>query len=672
MLLSSASHDPGVTRRARQMVASEGALPSGLLPGEIEASWNRCLERGLRPDHKPDLQQMNGREFDQIRDRHRQLIASSIPEMESLCRHFGGSDTLVMLSDADATILKTLGEQRFLDRVTRYSLQAGTCWRETVGGTNAFGTVMEQGRPLLIRGGEHYLESLSGFSCSAAPIRGPGGEIAGILDVTSEECLGSRHNLGLVSMSAELIEQRLFSDRYRQQLVLAVHSRPEFIGSLWQGLLAFSDDGRLLALNRQAGELLSIASDSVGSHCFASLFGCSLSAVVDQSRRSSAAPLQLRHEGKASLTGRMLNIPLQKAAGQPAAQAQTSLSPRSGSDHSTALAGVTLDDAEFGRAAGRGRKALDHQIPILLLGETGSGKEMLARALHEESNRGDQPFVALNCAAIPEGLIESELFGYQDGAFTGARRGGMQGKVQQASRGSLFLDEIGDMPLEMQARLLRVLQERSVTPLGSNKEIPVDITVICATHRDLKQMVAEGRFREDLYYRLNGVSIRIPPLRDRANFPGLVDHLLHLESGGNAVPCIDPGLMATLQCYRWPGNVRQLQTLLKTCLAFVEEGEQVITEALLTDDFRDELTLDSRPVVPNGKPDRASRSPGTLQNAQIELIKQAIEASGGNMSAAALSLGISRATLYRRLQNAGIRVVSDKQIRDPHQASGTG
>ncbi len=302
-----------------------------------------------------------------------------------------------------------------------------------------------------------------------------------------------------------------------------------------------------------------------------------------------------------------------------------------------------------------------------MLGETGSGKEVLARALHGQGIRSKSNFVALNCAAIPEGLIESELFGYQDGAFTGARKGGMQGKVQQAHGGTLFLDEIGDMPLDLQARLLRVLQERSVTPLGGCKEIPVDISVICATHRDIKQMVAEGSFREDLYYRLNGVVIQIPALRDRINLAGFVPHLLNQMQGGKQGIRVDACLMAQFQNYSWPGNIRQLQTVIKTCLAFMDDHESLITEQHLTDDFRQTLA-DSLPKASrSSQTDRISVVDAplkTLKTSQTEQIKQAIEASRGNMSAAAISLGISRATLYRRLQHAGIKVVSDIQKLD--------
>lgn len=314
------------------------------------------------------------------------------------------------------------------------------------------------------------------------------------------------------------------------------------------------------------------------------------------------------------------------------------------------IADVAFEDSDFMRSASRGVKAMNHDIPLLLLGETGAGKEVLARTLHTESYRTDHPFIALNCAAIPEGLIESELFGYTEGAFTGARRGGMKGKVQQAHKGTLFLDEIGDMPLDLQARLLRVLQDRCVTPLGSGKETPVDISVICATHQDLKTMVADGTFREDLYYRLNGMTIKIPALRNRAKFSDFVQHMLRLETLSENI-LIDSSLMQSLSTYHWPGNVRQLQTVLKTCIAFLEDGESLITIEHLTEDFREELA--SQRYV-NPIKDGIAEKRTTLKSAEAEHIRKVIASTGGNISASASALGISRATLYRRLQNAGM------------------
>ncbi|WP_083705000.1 sigma-54-dependent Fis family transcriptional regulator [Motiliproteus sp. MSK22-1] len=666
---------PAVIHHVRQLVTDQGVLPAGLLRREIETSWNRCLQQGLRLDQKLELPLLARDELREVRERNNRLISGSVPEMEALCRHFGKRDCIVMLADANATILKTLGESQFSDKASRYSLLPGSSWQESRAGTNAFGTVLKQGKPLMVRGGEHYIDAISGFSCSAAPIYDPFGKIAGVLDVSSYDVLGSCHNLGLVSMSARLIEHRLFLDHYQDSVILAIHPRIEFVGSLWQGLLAFSSDGQLLAANQAAQRCLELGPLAIERDDFISLFGSKLSAVINLSRESVHSPLLLHTTQNLQIHGRLLSgmdgveaitAEPESSEGLQLKQAQTKQVKqpvRKAHNQGISLAGVTLEDTVLSRSAQRGVKVLNHQIPLLLTGETGAGKEVLARALHTESNRNRADFVALNCAAIPEGLVESELFGYQDGAFTGARRGGMKGKVLLADKGTLFLDEIGDMPLDMQARLLRVLQERSITPLGSGKIIPVDLAIICATHRDLKSMVAQGKFREDLYYRLNGMRIQIPPLRKRSNFVGILEHLLQIEAGFNHGIQIDPLLINKLKSYRWPGNLRQLQTLIKTSLAFMEEGESLISEDHLTEDFLEELNSGRRSFEVNNGADIDTKAPsGTLKNAQTELIKQAIEENLGNISAAALSLGISRATLYRRLQNAGIKRVNDRQV----------
>lgn len=283
----------------------------------------------------------------------------------------------------------------------------------------------------------------------------------------------------------------------------------------------------------------------------------------------------------------------------------------------------------------RARRGAGSDSPVLLLGETGTGKEVVARALHQASPRADKPFVAVNCAAIPEGLIESELFGYREGAFTGSRRGGMVGRLMQAHGGTLFLDEIGDMPLALQARLLRVLQERRVAPLGAGDEQDIDVALICATHRDLKRLVQEQHFREDLFYRVNGVSLRLPALRERDDLAAIIQGLLDKADARGVT--LDPALTALLEGFDWPGNIRQLEMVVRTALAMREDGEQVLTLDHLTDCLLDELASSAAPS-------------GSLKDSELEQIRGALARHQGNVSAAAAALGISRATLYRKLK----------------------
>jgi transcriptional regulator with PAS, ATPase and Fis domain len=342
---------------------------------------------------------------------------------------------------------------------------------------------------------------------------------------------------------------------------------------------------------------------------------------------------------------------------------------------------------------------LDRDIPVLILGETGTGKELLARAIHVDSARAKQPFVAVNCASIPETLIEAELFGYEDGAFTGARRKGAVGKIVQANGGTLFLDEIGDMPVALQAHLLRVLQERQVTPLGSAKSVAVDVSIICATHRNLREMIEAKLFREDLFYRLNGLAVRLPPLRERSDLLALVRRILDqlTESGGSGgggggarLRHLQPDaeVLRLFKHYSWPGNVRQLFNVLRTA-AVMAASEPVITREHLSDDFLDEACAAdvaqaaapaaaaapsvqavvlpaglapnatsgaaqtaasvSAPPAPRWSGETAS-APRSLEEMEIDAIRSAVDQAGGNISEASKRLGISRNTIYRKLR----------------------
>ncbi len=301
------------------------------------------------------------------------------------------------------------------------------------------------------------------------------------------------------------------------------------------------------------------------------------------------------------------------------------------------------------------RKVSGRDISILVTGETGTGKELLAQAIHNDSPRKDGPFVAVNCASIPETLIESELFGYEEGAFTGARKKGSIGKILQANGGSLFLDEIGDMPLNLQARLLRVLQERMVTPLGSSKSIPVNVALTCATNRNLRDMIAKNLFRDDLYYRLNGLVVRLPPLRERSDLGVVIDKLLAAEGNGVRYT-IAPDIMQLFRQHTWPGNFRQLTNLLRTAIVMAGDDHEIRIEHL-PDDFLEDIAVPACSDGPvhaaagtvQGSAITALASGATLEDVELSVIHKSLESHGGNVSATARALGVSRNTIYRKL-----------------------
>ena len=306
-----------------------------------------------------------------------------------------------------------------------------------------------------------------------------------------------------------------------------------------------------------------------------------------------------------------------------------------------ALAALDTGDAAWRAASDKARRVADKGIALLIQGESGVGKELFARAVHESSQRRDRPFIAINCAAIPEHLIEAELFGYTAGAFSGARKEGSAGRLREADGGTLFLDEIGDMPLALQTRLLRVLQERSVTPVGASAAVPVDFALACATHCQLPQAVEQGRFRQDLYYRINGLTVQLPALRDRTDFLAITQRLLAQE-GGQTPPRIAPGLLARLAAHPWPGNLRQYASVLRTACALLPEDEETLDWPHLPDDIVQALQSAPEPTLP---------APAAMSLRQLSrtAIDQALQTAHGNVSQAARQLGISRQTLYRRM-----------------------
>ncbi|WP_259754306.1 sigma-54-dependent Fis family transcriptional regulator [Pseudomonas sp. GCEP-101] len=611
---------------ARERLQQEGEVPSGVLREEIDASWRRSLghgldcsggtEHGLDTRVKPDV----------LLAGNRLLLDAATPELDYLQQR-QGHDGVIILANADATILSVEGARERMQSKGLSDIVQGACWSEASRGTNALGTALVEKRATQIDCGEHFLDRLSRFSCTSVPIEGPQGTLLGVLDMTREGPLsGPRESLSLLSLAVFQIEARLFAVSHPGQVVIAFHYRRQYLDSAWQGLLALSLDGKVLAVSGQACQLLGAHRESLVGRRSEELLGVRGEQLLGRLYQGGVGSLQTP---KGELFYKTLQAPLRSHAVPVSARAAR---PAAGPELE-ALAG---NHPRYARALRMARQGLVNELPVLLLGETGSGKEVVARALHQASARSDKPFVAVNCAAIPEGLIESELFGYRDGAFTGSRRGGMVGRLQQAHGGTLFLDEIGDMPLALQARLLRVLQERKVAPLGAGEEQDIDVALICATHRDLKRLVEEKHFREDLYYRVNGISVKLPALRERDDLAELAGGLL-ARLGAPKVK-LSAELLGLLREYHWPGNIRQLEMVLRTALAMREEGEEELGLDHLPDSTLDELAAGERPQS------------GSIRENELELIRQALERHQGNVSAAADALGISRATLYRKLK----------------------
>ena len=692
----------------------------------IEHSHQRCEALGLsrieRPDHSPLMRS----DIAVARDRNQRLFTHAAPVMEMLFEQIAGTESMIVLTDAQGTILHSVGDDDFLDRAGKVALTPGVSWAEHSKGTNAIGTALFEEAPTLVHASQHFMHANNFLTCSAAPIFDPRGNMLGVLDVSGDQRSYHQHTMGLVRVSARMIENHWLSDDCNNRLRLHFHSRAEFIGTLLEGILVVSPEGKVVGSNRSALDQLGMSAAALRMQSLTSLLGTPVSAVMDHLRAPQHVPLLLNLPNGQPLyvTARFNALPrpvfserfvdedsVADAAPGALAEAQPHLQPHQAAyptahdaprpRHGAPTDGAAPDgcslrdlqtgDAQVDTLVGKIRRVLNRDIPMLILGETGTGKEMLARAIHNDSHRARQPFVAVNCASIPESLIEAELFGYEEGAFTGARRKGAPGSIVQANGGTLLLDEIGDMPAALQARLLRVLQERKVKPLGGQRSIAVDIAVIGATHRNLREMIEAHQFREDLYYRLNGLSVRLPALRERTDLAAVAQRIL-LREFPQGAPEISAPVMALFRRCAWPGNIRQLANVLR--IAAVMAGDEGrITEAHLSDDFLDELRRSSpgagvgpapaaamataTPAVENSPADGAQAvadfSPvpppapptpplpalappparpaptRTMKDAERETIREALAAANGNISLASKRLGICRNTIYRKL-----------------------
>ncbi len=679
-------------RERARPIASSLTLPPAHL-GVIEQSHERCAALGLSRIERADFSPLGRSDLTVVRERNLRLHSHAAPVMEMLFDQTVGTESMVVLTDAQGTIIHSIGDDDFLHRASKVALQPGVNWAEPSKGTNAIGTALIEEQPTLVHADEHFMHANHFLTCSAAPILDPRGSILGVLDVTGDHRSYHQHTMGLVRMSARMIENHWLSDDYRNLMRLHFHSRPEFIGTLMEGILAVTPEGRITGANRGALEQLGLSGAALRMQSLVSLFGTTVAALVDRFRSPLATAMAVRTErGSPLYLHARFNWPVWRESGgvngQASGQASGEASGKaggetSGSEESASLAApdapkaaetppraqqvpglahLQTGDAQMAAVVAKLRRVLDRDIPVLVLGDTGTGKELLARAIHQDSQRSRQPFVAVNCASIPDTLIEAELFGYEEGAFTGARRKGAVGKILQAHGGTLFLDEIGDMPLPLQAHLLRVLQERQVTPLGSARSVPVDVAIICATHRNLRDMIDDKAFREDLYYRLNGLAVKLPPLRERSDLAALVRRIL--DDGGNGQHLrLSPEALALFVAYPWPGNVRQLYNVLRTA-AVMAGQDRLITPEHLPDDFIDDarrcVAAAVDPVQRAAVAAHALAATATtaataavatsLQDLELQAINAAVSAAGGNISAAAKRLGVSRNTIYRKLR----------------------
>ncbi|MBI4922670.1 MAG: sigma-54-dependent Fis family transcriptional regulator [Devosia nanyangense] len=604
---------------ARRGFIDNGGVPDGLISEPILRSWQRCVAQGLDMTRPSPHEPMDGSALRDLQERNDRLRALSRPELAGLRAEAKLTDSIVILTDPSGLVLDTAGAAEFADQASRVALRPGVAWSEASTGTNAIGTALVERRPIEVLGAEHFFEPNRMLSCAASPIFDPQGRLAGVLDMSNHASIRHLHALGLVRLAAEQIEHRFFAHGFEHCRLVRFHRAEDYLGTAREAVLVFDGD-TLVAGNRRALRLLGLDWRAIGSKSLPDLF-VELHEGGDRQR--------LRTRAGEAFFGEITEPRAGKPAARPVAAriAAGDIEP--------------VYEPEVRDQLARGVRLVDADIPLLIQGETGTGKEVFARHLHALSSRSKKPLVAVNCAALPEALIEAELFGYEEGAFTGATRGGRKGLLEQAAGGVLFLDEIGDMPLTLQSRLLRVLQDKGVTPLGAGKVRTIDFALICATHQPLKQLIDSGRFRADLYFRIAQYKIELEPVRASAD-PAAVISAIWTRLGGDAagIP-LSPEALDTLARYRWPGNFRQLVGTLRAALALAPPGRPLAVSDL-PGDLADDGEAGPAAI-------RTLSSDATLRDVTEATMLAALAAADGNVSRAARQLGVDRSTFYRRI-----------------------
>ncbi|HEU0223217.1 MAG TPA: sigma-54-dependent Fis family transcriptional regulator [Paracoccaceae bacterium] len=620
-------------------------------------SWSRSASSGISALSRAAPIADARSEVERLKRANEDLCLAARGAFAELERLLVGTEAMLVLTDRDGVIIETIGDAKTLEEGRRIHLEVGGVWDESVIGTNGIGTALRSGKPVYVHGAEHFCAGIKSWTCAGAPILDPfDHSVMGLVDLSGPTQIFQRHNTALIAAAAGEIQRALAEQQSREHARLLeayIDARPS--RAVGDGVLILDRLGRVIYSSA------TLAAGTAGHAARGHGVGrrlLELSENMSEAEIAAALPETLRPSGVkllkfgGRLGGAALILPSPRRAGPPRPAAE--ITPRPGTGEKPfVIIGESeplLKAVELARRAGRAGAS------VLIQGETGVGKELFARLVHAEGRRSSaNPFIAINCGAIARDLFGAELFGHVAGAFTGAAREGKPGKFELADGGVLCLDEIGEMPLDLQPYLLRVLEQRAVYRIGDSKRRPVDVRLVAMTNRDLRREVDAGRFRRDLFYRISTLTIEVPHLRQRGrDIELLAEHFngkISAEAG--AEPLRIPGeVMEMLRAYPWPGNVRELRNLIER-LHFLVPDREVRLSDLPPELFDAEAPHDAAAAaaIENGS------DPGgfSLETVERQAIMRAISAAGGNMSSVARALGISRPTLYRKIKLYGIR-----------------
>jgi len=632
-----------------------GQQSANILRNAVDSSWQRCQIGNVDPTCRSGPPPISASSLHLLRQSHSDLLDLSAPVMVHARDFLAETGTMMALTDPHGTILSVEGDNRTVDDAESIQLIPGVTWSEMVCGTNAIGTALELGQPVQIHSAEHYCEGIKRWTCSATVIRHPlDNEILGVINVSGLSGTFSRHTLGLVVTTASRIESRLAARAMELRYWLLESTMDKLSSNSPDGMILFDQRGRPIKANGAAQTTLVRRGGPIDLSRMNRISALSLDR-GDIPSSASEMPCWIQPEWLQPVShggqriGTLLVLPMAGSTLRTAAPDRSAI--RTADKHEArAFASLIGNSARLREAVAKAAQLAKSRVSILLTGETGVGKEEFAHGIHRASAARTGPFVAVNCGGLSRELLLSELFGYAEGAFTGARRGGQRGKVEAANGGTLFLDEIGEMPLDLQPHLLRVLEQGEIYRLGENQPRKVDFRLVAATHRDLRKEVAEGRFRMDLFYRIVVTSIHIPCLRERPeDIRTLAEHFL--ESGtrkhGLGHHGFGSGVIEALETYAWPGNVRELRNAVESML--LTSTSTVIESDSLPQDIRGEQCGDKVTAERS-----AQCSKLRITHVEREVIVDAIRTASGNLTTAAKLLGIAKSTLYLKLERYGL------------------
>jgi sigma-54 dependent transcriptional regulator, acetoin dehydrogenase operon transcriptional activator AcoR len=628
----------------------------------INRSKHRCLhDFGLQPEQYNDIHILTGQELAEHQATVEEFLSIAKKGLLQLYQQVAHLDYSILLTDAKGVAVDYISNDKYKNKLKSVGLYLGSVWREKLSGTNAIGICLSERMPVTVHQGEHFYLAHKGLTCTAVPMYDHKDEVLAVLDVSaldSPKDKNSQHLLmQLALMQAQNIENAYFYHFFRDKWIIQFSKIREYADTNVENLIAFDGDGVICGINRNAKNIftdtsIEIELDSrkfIGTfirELFSFDFHNNIESINDiESINNMGSIVELRTLNPRKTFFAVIRLPKIKKSRPVIARenSENLLSKLAGAD--------PLMQENISIA----KRLIDKKIGFLIFGETGAGKELFAKAIHAESNRAGKPFIAVNCAAIPETLIESELFGYESGAFTGGRSKGMVGLIQQSSGGTLFLDEIGDMPLQLQSRLLRVLSEHEVMPLGSDKTVSVDLNVIAATHVDIHQFIKERKFRQDLYYRLCGITIQLPAFRDRKDKEFIIKRILLNESGNHNVS-ISADAMQLLLNHDWPGNCRELSNVLRVAISVSKQD--VITYDDISLELRMKNNITSAQV---NEPAFIIKTQSLINNSdsrhfpeKIKKLVVQLQENKWNITDTAYDLGISRATIYRHMKKYNI------------------